>query len=196
MEQFLVLSSVLLWVLVIFNLILSLALVRKINAAYQPKESLKEEQPAPNFVAETITGEKVTLESFAQRNVAFIFVDPACGPCREALPSYESLAPKAAQSNVDFVLISTADADLTRRFVDEYNIKLPTLIAPHESNPFMKDYLVTGTPSYCLIDREGKVQSTGSPNLKWGKWKILAEAWEEQAERGTSLAPREISERR
>ncbi|HZU70663.1 MAG TPA: TlpA disulfide reductase family protein [Ktedonobacteraceae bacterium] len=185
MQQLLLLSSILLWVLVLVNLILTLALVRRINSMYQPRNSLKEGQPAPHFSAETLRGETVTLESFTGRNIAFIFIEPACGPCREALPSYEYLGPKAARANVDLVLVSTADSERTRRFVDEFNITLPILIAPHDSNPFTKDYLVSGTPAYCLIDTEGKVQSTGSPNLKWGKWKGLAEAWERQVEQST-----------
>lgn len=133
MERFLVLSSVLLWIIVLCNLVLTFALVRRVNSPYQPKESLKEGQPAPNFTAETLSGETVTLGTYAQREVAFIFTEPACGPCREALPSYETLGPKAAQSGVDFVLVSTADAGRTRRFVDEFSIKLPILIAPHDS---------------------------------------------------------------
>jgi peroxiredoxin len=196
MEQFLVLSSVMLWVVVVCNLVLTLALVRRVNSGSLPQKGLKEGHQAPNFTAETLRGEIATLATYAQREVAFVFVEPGCGPCREALPSYEALGPKAAQSGVDLVLVSTADTERTRRFVDEFSIKLPILIAPHDSNPFMKDYEVSGTPFYCLIDRQGKVQSAGSPNLRWGKWKALAEAWEGNVVHSASLATSETIERR
>lgn len=193
MEQVLVLSSVLLWIVVFCNLLLTLALVRRVNANPQPKEGLKEGLPAPDFTAETLSGEKVTLATYAQRDVAFVFIAPTCEPCREALPSYEALGPKAMQSGVDLVLVSMANAEQTRHFVNEFNIQLPILVAPRESNSFMQDYKLSTTPSYCLIDRQGKILSSGSANLRWGPWKALAEAWEANTVRSASLA---TSERR
>ena len=196
MEPFLVLSSVMLWVVVVCNLVLTLALVRRVNSGSLPQKGLKEGQPAPNFTAETLRGQTVTLATYAQREVAFVFVEPACGPCREALPSYEALGPKAEQSGVALMLVSTADAERTRRFVDEFKIKLPIIIAPRDSNPFMKDYNLSSTPSYCLIDRQGKVQAAGLPSLRWGKWKALAEAWESNTGHSASLEITETIERR
>lgn len=196
MEQGLVLSSVLLWILVLCNLVLTLALIRRANAGNAgslPREGLKEGQPALDFTAEALSGQKMTLATYAQRAVAFVFVEPTCGPCREALPSYETLGPKAAQSGVDLVLVSTADAEQTRHFVNEFNIQLPVLVAPRESNTFMQDYKLSTTPSYCLIDRQGRVQATGFTNLKAGKWKVLTEAWEANTARNTTMA---VNERR
>ena len=196
MGQFLVLSSVMLWILVLCNLILTLALVRRVNSGSPSPKGLKEGQPAPNFTAENLRGEIVTLATYAQREVVFIFVEPTCGPCREALPSYEAWGPKALQSGVDLVLVSTADAERTHRFVDEFRIKLPVLVAPRDSNPFVNDYQVSGTPSYCLIDKHGKVQSTGSPNLRFGKWRALAEAWEADVVHSAGLTTDGTIERR
>jgi len=193
MEQGLVLSSVLLWILVLCNLVLTLALIRRANAGSLPREGLKEGQPAPDFTVETLSGQRVTLATYAQRTVALVFVEPTCGPCREALPSYEALGPKATQSGVDLVLVSMADAEQTRRFVNEFNIQLPVLFAPRESNSFMQDYKLSTTPSYCLIDQQGKVQATGFTNLKAGKWKALAESWEANTTRKTTMA---VNERR
>lgn len=148
MEQALVLSSVLLWILVLCNLVLTLALIRRANVNSLPKEGLKEGQPAPDFTAETLNGQKITLATYAQREVAFVFIEPTCGPCREALPSYEVLGPKAAQSGVDLVLVSMAHAEQTQRFVNEFDIQLPVLVAPRESNTFMQGYKLSTAPSY------------------------------------------------
>ena len=193
MEQVLVLSSVLLWIVVFCNLVLTLALVRRVIANPQPKEGLKEGLPAPDFTAETLSGGRVTLATYAQRDVVFVFISPTCEPCREALPSYEALGPKARQSGVELVLVSTADAEQTHRFVNEFGIQLPVLIAHRESNSFMRDYKLSTTPSYCFVDRRGKIQATGFTNQKVGKWKALAEAWETKMMQETTIA---ASERR
>lgn len=179
MEQILVMSSVLLWIIVICNLVLTLALVRRVNAGIRPREGLKEGQAAPNFTAATLSGDIATLATYAHHEVIFLFIEPTCGPCREALPGYEALGPKAALSGVDLILVSVADVQLTRDFAEEFNIQLPIIIAPRGSNSFMANYKVISTPSYCLISKQSKVESTGLPNLQWSKWKELVKKWED-----------------
>lgn len=180
MEQFLVGSSMLLWIVVLCNLLLTLALIRRINAGEvaQAKGGLKAGERAPDFTAETLGGEKVTLATYAQREVAFIFIAPSCNPCREALPRYDALKIKAAQSGVEIVLVSRGEREQTRALVEEFGIQLPVLIAPESRNPFMENYKLSMTPSYCLINRQGRVQSSGYPNLDGGIWKRFVTAKE------------------
>lgn len=161
MEPILVLSSILLWMLVLLNLLLTLGLARRMRAVFPPMESLKVGQPAPDFTAQTLNGETVTLATYAWRPVAFVFVSPDCKPCREELPRLEGLRPKAEQSGVELVLVSDADEDRTQLLADEAKVTLPILVAPRGSNSFFRDYRVNGTPSYCLIDARGKVRSAG-----------------------------------
>lgn len=182
----LVVSSVALWALLLFNLLLTLALVRRVNigaraATDRPSEGLAPGRPAPSFVAETLLGEPVTLADYAGRAVVFLFIGTHCPPCRSALPGYEALGAKAALAGVEFVLVSVDEAVQTRAFVAELGIRLPVIVAPHRSNPFAQEYDSLATPSYCLIDAHGTVQSAGYPSLDWGKWKALAESWEAAA---------------
>lgn len=178
MEQVLVVSSILLWILVLFNLLLTFALLRQINTGNPRKDDLKVGQQAPDFTAHTVEGTTVTLADYKGRSVAFLFISSTCSPCRDALPSYEALFPKAKQHGTELVLVSTADAEQTQGMVAQFNITLPVLVAPQESNSFSKDYKISGTPHYCLVDVDGKVQSTGFPSREWGNWKSLTEAWE------------------
>lgn len=62
-----------------------------------------------------------------------------------------------------------------------------------KSDGIVQDYKLSTTPSYCLIDRQGRVQATGFTNLKAGKWKVLTEAWEANTARNTTMA---VNERR
>jgi peroxiredoxin len=184
MLDLLLVSSVLLWLVVGLNLLLTLALVRKLNGS--TPRPLKKGQRAPDFTAQTLTGEQVTLASYAGRSVALIAVSPTCGPCRDALPSYEALAPKARRAGVELVLVSTAPVAESQAFVEEFAIHMPLIVAPEPDNPLMRDYKFAGTPSYCLIDTQGKVQASGFPGT--GAWPALIESWESHTQHMAGLA--------
>jgi peroxiredoxin len=186
MEQVLVISSVLLWIAVLANLLLTLVLVRRFNGMSQQeapgstnnKSISTVGRSAPDFTAETLTGEQVTLANYQGRPVAFILIGTGCEPCQESLPSYEALRPKAERAGVELVLVCIDDAPQTRSFVDVHHVRLPVLVAPHPANPFMKDYGTTSTPTYFMVNERGIVQSAGYPSLEWGEWKALAESWD------------------
>ena len=184
MQFFLVTSVIVLWAVVLCNLVLTLALIRKINAGSSSKPTgLAKGQQAPDFRAERLSGENVTLATYAGREVAFVFVSPECGPCDEALPSYKAASIIATHADIDFVLVSTADAELTRRYIEEKAITLPMLVAPQRSNPFMEAYHLSGTPSYCVIDAQGKVQVSGFAIINLRPWQTLVDSWKIRAER-------------
>jgi peroxiredoxin len=176
LETGLVVSSVLLWVLVVLNLLLTLALIRRINASAraQKVDRLPAGTLAPDFTAQTLSGETVTRSTYAGRNVAFLFISPGCQPCHEMLPTFEALGPKAARAGVDLVLVSNAEREATGALVDQFHL------APVNTNPFAQDYKSTTTPSYCLVNEQGKVQSAGYPSLSGGAWKAAVDAWDKQ----------------
>lgn len=180
MSEILAVSSILLWLIVLFNLLITLTLVRRFKPGHT--DGLKVGQQAPAFSADTADGRTVDLATYAGRKVAFVFFATNCAPCRDALPNYETLGPKAARSGVELVLVSVDTMERTQVFIDELHVRLPVLVAPRESNPFMRDYNITGTPSYCLIGDSGKVESAGYPNPDWGEWKSLADSWEAVSE--------------
>lgn len=179
-DPIIVTSVVILWVLVLINLVLTLAIVRRLNRGSQRRvETLRWGQNAPDFTATTLNGNTVSLASYAGHDALFIFVSPTCGPCQEALPLYESLAPVAARTGVETVLVSTSTRDETLTMAQRAHLNMPILVAPAGENPFMQDYKVMGTPYYCLVDANGKVKrhghaSVGSPSLEElaGEWGV------------------------
>lgn len=177
MEQILIVSSILLWVVVLFNLLLTLALVRRMSnwsATTRDVETLEIGQRAPDFTAETLDGRTVTLADFDGRPLALVFMSPTCSPCMERLPELEALGPKARRSGVELVLVYKTDLAETRAAVGEHGITLPALAAPETSNPFWQDYMVAGTPFYCVLDEDRKVLSTG---LFGPEWRRLTQEW-------------------
>lgn len=181
METVLIVSSILLWIVVLFNLVLTLALVRRANTASHHNspslDMLKAGQPAPDFTAQILSGEKVTLSSYAGHKMAFIFISTACVPCREFLPQLELLKPEAARAGVELALVSSNEIGETRAFAEKLNVSLPVLVAPRSTNPLFEEYKATLTPAYCLVNEQGVVQSAGLANLVGGEWEALTDSW-------------------
>ena len=194
MEQILLVSVVLLGLVVAFNLLLTLAVIRRLNtdrqaAGVSTPTGPPVGQPAPPFAATTLTGAPVTLAAYAGRPLALLVISPTCGPCWDALPRSEALGPQAAQAGVALVLVSTADGAATQAFVDEFHVQLPVLVAPQATNPFMRDYSFDSTPSYCLIDAQGRVESAGYPSLVGGDWLKRSRRWADAARSRATLVP-------
>ncbi len=182
MSSIMWISLILLWIFVLLNLLLTVGLIRRFNRMSKEiaqfpamQEGLEIGTPAPDFHAETLTGEIVSLAHYARQAVSFIFVAPSCSPCVEELPTLNRLAPKAKAAGVEMILVNTeGDKAETETFIKKYNIALPVLIAPFESNPFANDYKAPGTPFFCMLNRESKVEATG---MLGPEWEQLTQAW-------------------
>lgn len=188
MEAGLIASTVLLWIVVVFNLLLTLAIVRRARVDGTPAVSpdkatigLQKGQAAPDFIAQTLGGEQMTLKDYTHP-VALIFISTSCGPCEQLLPEFERIGPLAAQSGVDLILVSGDALEQTQNYAREHNIHLPVLVAPRAENSFFTEYQITGTPAFCAIDEQGSIQAAGIPSeRREGEWKALSHSWARKA---------------
>ncbi|HEX8220197.1 MAG TPA: redoxin domain-containing protein [Chloroflexia bacterium] len=194
LDQLFLINAVATWLMVALNLVLVFAIIRKMNTnsvgtgKSGPFVSLKPGEPAPDFVAQTLDGRDVTLANFSGKTTAFLIIGPQCAPCMESLPKYEALYPLAAKAGVELVLVSTGDVTATTKLVNESKIRTPIIVAPPATNSFLRDYGVSGTPAYCLVSPEGKVQSAGFPDFSGGDWKKISESWQVPQASVTELA--------
>jgi len=172
MEQILIISSVLLWIGLLFNFLLILALTRRLSRSHgtgEEPESLKPGTIAPAFQAKSLDGKDVTESQYKGKTVAFLFVGPGCVPCREFMPYFIELIPDVQKRGIELALVSESSADAMQEYLKEYKLDLPVLIAPSgdgKLSKFLDDYKVSGTPSYCLVSPDGKVLAAGYPGLK------------------------------
>jgi peroxiredoxin len=173
-------SLIFLWSVVLLALHILLTVTRRINAIYaifEQRPELQINAPAPDFEAETLMGEKVTLNTYNGRAVAFIFVDPHCGPCRKEIPTLEVLGPLAKKNfDINIIIVSeSSDAD-ARRLIKDFKMELPVIIAPRKKSSFGKDYNPRGiNPYYCYIDKQGNVRARDP--LGKGEWPKLQRMW-------------------
>jgi len=192
LEVALIISSIFLWLIVLFNLLLTLVLVRRANTygntsrTDAPGLSIGEQAPA--FAAENLEGEIVTLESYTQRGraTALLFISAHCQPCHEMIATLGELIPGARQTGVDLVLVSSSDHEQTETLLDDFHLDIPTLIAVQSNNSFFSDYKITSTPSYYVIDEDGTILSAGHPMPMVSSWKAFTVTWIRAAKLATS----------
>ncbi len=194
-ETVLLVSMVLLWMVVLFNLLLTLMLVRRANSnagLELEQELIKPGERAPEFTAATLEGEIVTLATYAGRDVVFLFMSPACEPCRELVPVLESLAPTARQTGIDLLYVSVFGVEETRNHVDELGISLPVVVASHEDNNFMTDYKIKAAPAFCSIDAKSRVRASGYlfEDDAGSAWQRMTDGWKTPATAGVEVAVR------
>lgn len=184
METVLIVSSVLLWLIVLCNILLTLALIRRVNANNANQQvpdvgGLAQESEAPDFHAEMLTGQQVDLATYthSEQSTLLLFISTHCDPCHKVLTMLKELGPGAFPPGVRPVVVSGDEHEPSEALVEELQLPWPVLIAPRATNSFFTDYNISATPSYCLFDAEGKVQSSGIASIQREAWKALIHSW-------------------
>lgn len=113
-------------------------------------------QPAREYVAATLQGDTVSLESLRGQVVLLNLWATWCAPCRMETPYLQSVFDEYEDQGFQIVGISmdTGDAaDAIAMFVEEYEVGYTILHDPQMRG--MELYQVLGLPATFLIDREG-----------------------------------------
>lgn len=163
-------SYVGLWLLVLFQTVLLLALTRNLYSR-DPAQSARSEQRdttlAPRIgdgaaafrTVDAFTGSTVTEEIFAGKFTALLFVSPHCASCMTTLDELNALRHKA-RGNV--VLVCGGNQEECARVVRRFEgLTLPTLI--DSDNAIRNAYRVPGTPYAVLVNEVGKIEFSGQP---------------------------------
>lgn len=184
LETLLLISSVLLWLIVLGNLLLTLVLVRRVNTSSPGQQrtitGLHVGEKVPPFSARTLDGQTRTLADYASRATALVFIAPGCGACRSLLPVLEKIDPQAQQSKAELVLICDGDEEQTRALVEPFAFRFPVLFALRADNPLFQDYQVHATPAYYLLNAQGQIQASGNPGAHDQPWQKLMDVWTSQ----------------
>lgn len=183
METWVFVSMIALWIVVLLNLVLTLALVRRINNSSGASPAIETGPPvgekAPDFTATTLTGEKVTLASYTGRATTFLFVASHCQPCHDLIKTLSTLAHDVSS---ELTLVLNGSRQEAEELARELEISLPLLLAPRSENTFFETYKISATPSYCSLNAQGVVQATGIPGSGERHWQKLTAAWSRKPE--------------
>lgn len=169
LDTMLLISSILIWFVLLFIILFMFVLAKRIRQL--GKKPLKEHvlqeatqrrgEIAPPFEAKNMAGELVTLDTFKDTPVAFIFLSPSCPPCVEKIPELNDYYPQAQAEGLEMVIVNVGHHMDSISFAAQYDIQLPVLSAPQVSNPFAHNYSADSTPSFCLVDTAQRIKACG-----------------------------------
>ena len=136
------------------------AILYQKNALYN---SFQRGQKAPLLVAETLSGEKVSLEKFKGKYLAIDVWATWCPPCRFETPYFEAMAEQFNDEKISFMSISVDE--------DERDWKINVINKPAkiyqlrvlDPQKFMGAYGIEGIPRFMLIDPDGKFININMP---------------------------------
>ena len=114
-------------------------------------------RPAPDFLLPDVSGQAVRLSQLKGKVVLLNVWATWCGPCRQEMPTMETLARKL--SGEDFVLLAVSqDVDgavTVKPYLQEGGYTFPVLL--DAQGEVGRKYGVTGYPETFVIDRQGQV---------------------------------------
>ena len=112
---------------------------------------------AANFSLKDLKGDKISLASLRGKVVFLNVWATWCAPCREEMPSIESLYTKF-KGNPDFVVLAVSqdtDGSSVRPFVEQNHLQFTVLLDPR--NQVGELYDVNGIPETFIIGRDGRI---------------------------------------
>jgi len=129
--------------------------------------SPRNEKIAPNFILESVTGEKISLKDFKGKAVLLNFWATWCQPCKKELPSMQRIYEELSSEGVEVVAISIDrnKKERVEKYINNYNLSFPILLDPNQK--VRKDYFILGLPTSYLIGSDGKLKGFISGAREW-----------------------------
>ena len=136
---------------------------------------------APPFMATTLDGQHISMDSLAGKVVLIDFWATWCGPCREALPHVQKLARKF--DGQPFVVLSISldnDEDKWKSFVEKNAMTWLQVRDGGFDGSVSKQFGVTAIPATFSIDADGVLedQHVGDADIEGKLKKMIAHAAE------------------
>jgi len=175
MNNALMISNVVLWVIVLGLVGVTVALARLIGILYERIEPMgalmmddgpKAGDHAPLFVLKALGGAEVTLGNapgvIEEKATLLFFVSPTCPVCKKLLPIIKSVASKE-RSWLRIVLASDGDEVEHLGFIAKSGLQQFPYV---NSTELGMKYRVSKLPYAVLISEEGKIQAKGLINSR------------------------------
>jgi peroxiredoxin len=125
---------------------------------------------AANFKLEALDGSTVSLDQLKGKVVFLNIWATWCGPCREEMPSMETLYDEL-RTNRDFVMLAVSQDTKGRivvaPYVEKNGYHFKVLLDPE--NKVGEAYDVSGVPETFIIDREGRIVAHHMGAFDWSR---------------------------
>ncbi len=181
MTELALLNLAVLWCIVLGNLALTIAIIRRIRtgdagsqAGLTDQIGLEAGAIAPDFEAHTSDGQPVRLTDYRGVPTVLFLMSPDCPPCIGIAGTLARSAARAADRGEAYLVVSLGSPSDARRDLPELFADGLTVVFPPDGGTVIKrEFRFAVTPSYCAIDADGLVVKSGIPSKREGSWRDL-----------------------
>jgi len=171
----LLVSYVFLWVLVAFQSLVIVGLVRSSyllqNRVPATGTGSASDFPTPEFHATDLTGRLVSNETISGQKTALLFVSTKCRTCNVTLQDLEAVKKKA---NGNVIVVCQDRRQSCVEAAQKYGLTIPVIV--DDNDELGQLFNVTNVPTAILINDEGRIQSYGQPMQAEEVEQMLADA--------------------
>ena len=163
MSSLFLLSYIAVWVMLLFQSLILVGLVRTVHQLQRGAtlgvdvQSLRGRE-APSFVAEDLAGVQVSSAAFEDQLRAFVFISPDCRSCSLTLAEMDALHWKAEGT---VIVICRAGKDACRELVEKYNLETAVLVDEH--NHVGDVFGISSVPAAVLVGEDNRIKVFGEP---------------------------------
>jgi methylamine dehydrogenase accessory protein MauD len=172
-------SNVALWVVVVFETILLLLLLRVLGGLRQQGafraltwKELRVGEQGPPLEATSLDGKTVTLEDSRGYFRILAFIAPGCTACNSTIKVLDEY--NQAESNLTIVVVGSNDLNQNREYAEKHNVLIPILTPNPGFGP--EQYHVQGFPSVFILDENRVIRAKGIVNERSHLQSLLQEA--------------------
>lgn len=140
------------------------------ESARQEQEVVPAGDKAADFKLEQLNGTTLSLDQLKGKVVFLNIWATWCGPCREEMPSMETLYDEM-KGNKDFVMLAvsqdTKGRSVVAPYIAQYGYNFTVLLDPE--NKVGESYDVSGVPETFIINRNGRIVAHHMGAFDWSR---------------------------
>ena len=161
----------------IINLLLTLAIIRKVNNIQERRSNVTNRVDdvmfqrgieIPDYQFETDDGKAINIKSITgSGETVFVFMSSTCSPCEQKIPELQELYPIAKTKNICINIVLMGDNKSSSHFIDKTGYTHPIL---HHKDLILvqNDLKLSGTPSFYWVSENRVIIERGI--LGDGNW--------------------------
>ncbi|MDT0302461.1 TlpA family protein disulfide reductase [Streptomonospora wellingtoniae] len=162
---------VLIGAVTLINLLLTLAVVRRLRrlderpaaqAAAPPQlDELPAGSPVPRFRSRTLAGEAITSDDLLGQETVFAFFDTGCSVCKTVIPKLAAHADANGLKPGQVVVVIGDQGAESGEYTRELD-GVATVIVEPRMGPVAQEFGIQGVPAFVRADAEGVVMRSGT----------------------------------
>lgn len=171
MNEAIVVSNVILWVLLLVVIVALFGLARQVGILFErvaPMGALMMDQgpkvgePAPSYTLDSLGGGKARIGGMSNRSQLVFWLSPSCPVCKKLLPVLKSIK-EAEKGWLDIVLASDGEQPQHMEFYRKAELTDLPYVLSHQLG---MTYRISKLPYAVLIGEEGNVRAKGLVNSR------------------------------